>query len=148
MLSAALAAFAGIAVACAGCAARRDPAQEARVVSEINTFCRQLNALPPSSRRPERQTRWIQIRAHALERALKASAAYLPAGKDLNDAHAERRALFAEDSRRSAGGASRRAARFDRLELRIYQDELALGVRCAGIATEVRRLRNLRGASP
>ncbi len=94
----------------------------------------------------------IQARAHALQVALSRAAAYLPAGRDLNEAHAARRELYDEDARRSHAGLSRTAGienHFRRLQLRIYSDLLALGVTCRDTATEVRRLRRLlRASSP
>jgi hypothetical protein len=69
-------------------------------------------------------------------RAISRTAAYLPAARDLNEAHAARRALFAEACKRSHAGiftGSREFSdRVDRLQLRIYDDELALGLTCAG----------------
>ena len=63
------------------------------------------------------------------------TAAYLPAGKDLNEAHAARRALMAEARKRSNAGLSASSdfnKRFDRLQLRIFDDEITLGLTCAG----------------
>jgi len=138
------------ATGCGGSLPRHDPAEEARVVSEINAFCGQASTLPVSSR-TEQQVRAVQARSHALETALSRTAAYLPAGRDLNQAHAARRALFREEAKRSRAGLGRRAdfnVRFERLQLRIYDDEVALGVTCKGhIAAEARLLRHLLGES-
>lgn len=126
-------ACASLLAGCGGSTRRRDPVQEARVVAETNAFCRHLSTLPPVSRRSQQQIRTIQARAAALEKAIGKTAAYLPAGRDLNEAHAARRALFAEASKRSRAGLARPAdfnRRFDRLQLRIYDDELALGLTC------------------
>jgi hypothetical protein len=139
-----------VATGCSGSTPARDPAAEARVVSETNAFCRHPYALPAAARRPEKETLAIQHRFHVLETALSRTAAYLPAGRDFNEAKAARRALFAEDSKRSHAGFSRRGdfdLRFDRLQLRIYSDELALGLTCAGLAPEARRLARILGTS-
>ena len=120
---------------CGTAAPRADPAQEGRVVSEANAYCRKVSDLPSASRHSERQIRSIQAHLAGFARELGKTAAYLPAGKDLNEAHAARRALTAEASKRSRAGLSpspefnRRASR---LQLRIYDDELALGLTCAG----------------
>jgi hypothetical protein len=130
-----------VASGCGGSAPRRDPAEEARVVSETNAFCRHVSALPAVSRESQPQARAAQARFHALSVALSRTAAYLPAGRDLNEAHVARRALFVEASKHS--GLSRPSdfnLRVDRLEPRIYDDELALGVTCADVAVEARRI--------
>ncbi len=119
---------------CGGLAPRRDPVQEARVISEVNAYCRHVSTLPPVSRRSQQQTRTIQARLAGLQRELSKTAAYLPAGRDLNEAHAARRALYVEESRRTKAGLVTDAAalnrRFDFLQLRIYHDEMALGLSC------------------
>jgi len=113
-------------------------------VSEINAFCQQVS-------RTHQQGRTVQARFHALLTALSGTAAYLPAGGDLDQAHAARRALFVEGAKRSRAGLARRAdfnVRFDRLQLRIYDDEFALGVTCNGqTAAAARRVRHLLGES-
>src|SRR5438477_11159084 len=103
-----------------------------------------------AARRSEEETLAIQHRFHVLETALSRTAAYLPAGRDFNEAKAARRALFADDSKRSRAGLSRRGdfdLRFDRLQLRIYSDVLALVLTCAGLAPEARRLARIPGTS-
>lgn len=121
---------------CGGSAPRRDPAQEARAISEANAYCRHLSTLPPVSRRSQQQIGAIQARLASLGRAIRKTSAYLPAGRDLNEARAARRALYAEESRRTRAGLVTDSAdlnrRFDRLQLRIYDDELALGLTCNG----------------
>jgi hypothetical protein len=120
---------------CGGSSPKRDPVQEARVISEANAFCRQLSTTPQVSRGSEQRTRAIQARSAALERVISRTAAYLPAGKDLNEAHAARRALYAADARRLQAGRPLPTdveTRFRRIQLRIYDDELALGFTCAG----------------
>jgi hypothetical protein len=120
---------------CGGSAPRRDPAREARVVAETNAFCQHVSTLPPVSRRSEQQIRAIQARFAALAKAVSMTAAYLPAGRDLNKAHAERRAVYADASKRFRAGLAR-PANFDyragRIQLRIYRDELTLGLTCNG----------------
>lgn len=120
---------------CGAAALRADPAEEARVVAEANAYCLKVRTLPPASRHSAREIRVIQAHFAGLARELSQTAAYLPAGKDLNEAHAARRALTAEVSKRSRAGLAR-SAEFDRrarrLQLRIYDDELALGLTCAG----------------
>jgi hypothetical protein len=138
---------------CGGSAPTRDPAQEARVVSETNEYCRHLDSLPRASRLSQEQNSIIQARLAAYLREIAKTAAYLPAGRDLNEAHAARRALFLESSRRVKAGLGRPAdfnVRVDRLQLRIYADELALGLTCAGaVAREDRRTDDrLAKASP
>lgn len=129
---------------CGGSAPRADPAQEARLVSEVNAFCRHVSRLPAASRRSAQQTGVIQARFGAMSRALSKTAAYLPAGKGLNEAHAARRALMAEAHKRSHDGqlsASDFNKRCNRLQLRIYHDELALGLSCDGqIAARAREV--------
>ena len=117
-------------------------------MAEINTFCRQWIALPSVSRRSEQQIRAIQARSAALLRALSETAAYLPAGRDLNDAHAARRALERKGPPAGAAGRADFEMRFRRLQLRIYDDELALGVTCAGkVAREAHRTAHLLATS-
>jgi hypothetical protein len=120
--------------ACGGSAPKPDPVQEARVVAAVNGACRHELALPRPVRRSARQTNAFQARLAALSRALRKTAAYLPAGKDLDEARAARRALEAEEAKRTRAGLARPVpdVRFNRLQLRIYDDELALGVTCAG----------------
>jgi len=133
---------------CGGSAPVRDPAREARVVAEINTFCGQTMVLLSASRQVEQQRRAIQARSAALLRALSETAAYLPAGRDLNDAHAARRALERKGPPAGTAGRADFDMRFNRLQLRIYDDELALGVTCAGkIAREAHRTAHLIAAS-
>lgn len=138
MRPAALMLFLGCTQLLAGCGAsapKPDPLQEARVIAETNAFCRHMSALPPVTRRSQQQIRAAQARLAAFSRTISKTAAYLPAGKDLNEAHVARRALFAEDRRRSQAELARPAdfdLRVDRQQLRIYNDELALGLSCAG----------------
>jgi hypothetical protein len=140
-------------VGCGASAPTRDPAQEARVVAETNEYCRHLDSVPRAPRLSQEQKRIIQARLAAYLREMAKTAAYLPAGQDLNEAHAARRALFVESGRRVKAGRGRPAdfnVRFDRLQLRIYADELALGLTCAGgVAREDRRIADLLAkASP
>jgi hypothetical protein len=149
VVSAVLVALVGCATGCGNSLPRHDPAEEARVVSEINAFCRQVSTLPISGR-TEQQARAVQARGHALETALSRTAAYLPAGRDVNQAHVARRALFIENAKRSGAGLASRTdlnVRFGRLQLRIYDDELALGVTCRQVAAGARRFRHLLGES-
>lgn len=126
------------ALAFAGCGKsgpRHDPAQEARAVAELNAYCIRLSALPAASGGSAKLAAASQRRVASLLKAVERTAAYLPAGRNLQEAHAARRALFTEASRRNREGQSRPTdfdARFDRLQLRIYRDELALGLTCAG----------------
>jgi hypothetical protein len=111
--------LAGIACAsllggCGGSGPARDPAQEARVVSEINASC-------------------TKARLQKLLFELRSTAAYLPAGRDFNEARAVRSALLREHSKRSSDF----NRRFDRLQLRIYRDMLSLGITCAGLHEEI-----------
>src|ERR1700688_3146175 len=125
---------------CGEAAPRADPVKEARVVSEANAFCKRT--LQSGSRRSEQQVTSAQTRIAAILSTLSKSAAYLPAGRDLNEAHVARRALMAKESERSRAGLSRSPdfkKRFHPLQLRIFDDELALGLTCAG---EVARARN------
>jgi hypothetical protein len=119
-------------IGCGSTTPLRDPAQEARVVAEINALCRQWQALPVASRRSKQQIRATQEGLGALQRVLGKTAAYLPAGKDLNEAHAARHALLAEQNRHSTGEWSGPNTRFEKVQLRIYHDEIALGVTCGG----------------
>lgn len=121
---------------CGESAPRRDPVQEARVISEANAYCRHVSTLPPVSRRSQQQIRAVQARLADLQSVISKAAAYLPAGRDLNEAHAARRALYVENQRRTKAGLVTDPAalnrRFDLLQLRIYDDELALGLTCNG----------------
>jgi hypothetical protein len=121
---------------CGGSAPNSDPVQEAWVISEANAYCRHVSTLPPISRRSQQQIRTIQARFASLGRAIRKTAAYLPAGRNLNEARAARRALYAEESRRTKAGLVTDSTdfnrRFNRLQLRIYDDELALGLTCNG----------------
>ena len=81
-----------VATGCGGSTPARDPAAEARVVSETNAFCRHVYALPAAARRSEEETLAIQHRFHGLETALSRTAAYLAAGRDFNEAKSARRA--------------------------------------------------------
>jgi hypothetical protein len=121
---------------CGGSAPRADPVQERRVISEVNAFCQREKALPPVYRRSQQQIRAVQARFAALMRAVRERAAYLPAGKDLNEAQAAGRALSAEARKPKqagpAGSSKDFVKRFDRLLLRTFHDELALGLTCAG----------------
>lgn len=82
--------------------------------------------------------RKAQHRLATLTKALSAAAAYLPAGASLNEAHAERRALYAETSKLSklgtfVSGQPDYLERFYRLQVQIYDDYKALGLtRCLG----------------
>jgi hypothetical protein len=126
---------------CGGATSLRDPAQEARVVSEINALCRQWQALPVASRRTKQQVTATQEGLGALQRALSKAAAYLPAGKDLNEAHAARHALLTEQHKHSTGELSGPNTRFEKVQLRIYHDEIALGVTCDGqVASAARQM--------
>lgn len=120
--------------ACGGSVPKPDPAQEARVVAEVNSVCQHELVLSRAVRRSERQTRVFQARLGALSSALRKTAAYLPAGKDLNEARAARHALEVEEAKRARVGLKQPVpdVPFNRLQLRIYDDELALGVTCAG----------------
>jgi hypothetical protein len=130
---------------CGGSTPKRDPVQEARVVAEANAFCRHLGTSPQVFRRSEQRVATIQARFAALEKTIGKTAAYLPAGRDLNEAHAARRALEAERSRPTKAGLVTAPAaferRFDRLQLRIYDDELALGLTCDGEIARAARAR-------
>ncbi len=106
--------------------------QEARVVAETNALCRRSAAPPPAARRSKQQVRATQEAFGALSRALSRAAAYLPAGKDLNEARRARHALFAEESRHATGEPAGPDLRFEKLQLRIYRDEIALGLICDG----------------
>jgi hypothetical protein len=117
---------------CGGSAVPRDPVQEARVVAETNALCRRSAALPPAARRSKQQMRATQETFGALSRALGKAAAYLPAGKDLNETRRARHALFAEESRHATGEPTGPDLRFEKLQLRIYRDEIALGLTCDG----------------
>lgn len=117
---------------CGGSAVLRDPVQEARVVAETNALCRRSAALPPAARRSKQQIRATQEAFGALSRALSKTAAYLPAGKDLNETRRARHALFAEESRQATGEPTGPDVRFEMLQLRIYRDEIALGLTCDG----------------
>jgi hypothetical protein len=68
--------------------------------------------------------------------ALSLAAAYLPAGRALNEAHAERRVLTAEMLKASWSYSGERAdliARFYRLKVQIREDLKGLGLgRCLG----------------
>jgi hypothetical protein len=127
-------ACASVLAGCGGSAPRADPTQEARVISEANAFCQHVSTLPPVTRRSQQQIRSIQARFAALTRAISDTAAYLPAGKDLNEAHAARRALMTEARQHSHNGLSPSDfnTRVNRLQLRIFNDELALGLTCDG----------------
>lgn len=113
---------------CGGSGPRKDPAAEERFISEANAFCYHIRTLPRLSSQQH-------ARVAALVKEIDTASEYLPAGKDLSKAHAARRELFAEASKRAKAGLARSAdfdARFDRLQLRIYRDELTLGFSCAG----------------
>jgi hypothetical protein len=139
---------------CGGSKPRADPVREVRVISEANAFCRHVSALPPVSRRSQQQIMSIQARFAAFAREISKTAAYLPAGKDLNEAHAARRVLMSGAGKRSPAELALLVSpafnkRVDRLQLRIYDDELALGLKCAGrIAAEAREMAHVIAASP
>jgi len=89
---------------CGGSPPTADPVQEARVISEANSFCQHVSTLPPVSRRSQQQIRSIQAHFAALARAISKTAAYLSAGRDLNEAHAARRTLMSGAIKRSLAG--------------------------------------------
>jgi hypothetical protein len=79
----------------AGCGSSKpkpDPVREKRLVAEANALC-------ISIRHSVHEPRTQQVQAHrlaAVEVALRAAAAYLPAGRSLDEAHAKRVALRRE----------------------------------------------------
>jgi hypothetical protein len=117
-----------ILASCGGSGPRKDPAAEARFISEANALCRHIRTLPRLSSQQHARLAAILAEIHT-------ASDYLPAGKELSEAHAARRELFADASKRAKAGLVRSAdfdAQFDRLQLRIYRDELTLGLSCAG----------------
>jgi hypothetical protein len=85
---------------------------------------------------PAREQEHGQARMATISKALKQAAAYLPAGRAILEAEAERRALEAEIFRPSANNRHRQVghetkaqnARFRRLQLQIYDANKALGM--------------------
>ena len=120
---------------CGSSTPKPDPARVARLVAEANALCGSLPRAGPYTSREQKVAQRIQPILNALGRA----AAYLPAGRALNEAHAKRRALYAEVSKlkRSGGGFVSGSpdfiGRFYRLQVQIYDDYKALGLgRCLG----------------
>ena len=119
-------------LAVAGCGSstpKPDPAREARLVAELKALCR------ARAHRSEREVEHGQGEGQAqfatVERALKRAAAYLPAGRALNEADAKRRALEDELSGHGHPGRSSQPAfieRFWRIELQVYESVKALGL--------------------
>jgi hypothetical protein len=130
-------AAAALLAGCGAAAPKPDPAREVRVVGEVNALCRQLSAPARGANRSPQLTRRTQsIRARIADdlTEIGKTAVYLPAGRDLAEAHAARHKLEVEESKRAQTGFKRGMpdVRFDRLQLRIYRDELALGITCSG----------------
>lgn len=128
-----LACFASL-VGCGGSSPARDPAREARVVADLNAYCRQLRTFSPAA--SAQQVEALSARGKTLQQEVLSASAYLPAGRDLG------KALAASDSLRSElrkGTSKLRAEGVDvlerayRLRLRIYDDTRALGIRCPGL---------------
>lgn len=106
---------------CGGSAPKPDPTRLARLVAEANSLCRGDRSL---------------VR-HARLEAIEKAAEYLPAGKKIKEAHAERRALEAKRRilRTSGGVVTGTVAgspdfvdRFYRLQTQIYDSLKALGL--------------------
>jgi hypothetical protein len=127
-------AVAALLAGCGAAAPKPDPAREVRVVDEVNALCRQLSAPARGANRSPQLTQSIRAQIADDLTEIGKTAVYLPAGRDLEDAHAARHKLEVEESKRAQTGLKRGTpdVRFDRLQLRIYRDELALGITCAG----------------
>ncbi len=109
---------AAVAGGCGSSSPKPDPTTVHRLVAELNSLCRS-KASGDST----------QARLAQLGKALEHAAAYLPAGRALDDAIKERRALEHEIFRPSASDPHLRIAhetqaendRFRRIELKIYK---------------------------
>jgi hypothetical protein len=123
----------GVLVVLSGCGfstPKPDPAREARLVAETNAVCRSIvhRAHPAQTQQLE-----TQHRLAVLVKALGQAAAYLPAGRWLNEARAKRRVLYAEVQRLSGSGRLAPEGpevfeRFYRLRVQIYEADKALGL--------------------
>jgi hypothetical protein len=120
--------LAGVTLALGGCgasASRGDPALEARLVAEANSLCRSMTDrvgyVPPRGR-PRLATLVAEIREAAV---------YLPAGRDLNEVYAKRKALAAElhklDSSDYSAGEDILERSYHQ-QMQIHDDEKALGL--------------------
>jgi hypothetical protein len=118
---------------CGSSAPKPDPARVARVVAETNAACSSILHRSHPSTTQQLET---QHRLAVLVKTLSQAAAYLPAGRSLNEAHAKRRALEIETSKAGKSGVfvtskPKVIERFHRLEAQIHNDYKALGVtRC------------------
>ncbi len=123
--------FAVVAVVsgCGSSTPERDPATVARLVAEGNALCESVahRANPSRAAREQEAVPGVQRTINALMKF----AAYLPAGRDLIEAHAQRRAVTAEMLKMENHYLAVQPdvlERFHRLQLRIYDDVKALGL--------------------
>jgi hypothetical protein len=107
-----------------------DRAKVGRLVAEANALCGSLAHRASPLRTREREA--VARRVQRISNALGPAAAYLPAGRTLNEAHAKRRALYAELHRAGRGGnfpeAFELIERFYRLRVQVYGALKALGL--------------------
>jgi hypothetical protein len=113
---------------------RPDPARVAQLVAETKTLCSSIAHRAHPSPTQQHET---QHRLAALTKALSHAAAYLPAGRSLNEAHAKRRALEAEVSKLTKLGAFL-SGRTDYIVERFY--------RCSCRSSTTTRRSDSRGA--
>ena len=114
---------------CGATAPRRDPATVARLIAEAHAICGSL-----AFRSDELAKHSLGAAGQHLQRIvneLGPAAAYLPAGRALNEAHAKRRALTSEmDKASNAYNAHMMTAldaRFRRVQAQIHDDLRSLG---------------------
>lgn len=122
---------------CASSARKPDRAREARVVAELNGFCRSLSSrVHPYATLNEKA---VQARLAGLEQDLRRADGYLPAGRSLNEATAKRRALIRREAERSkslegsgdflsTSPGPALVAQGYRLQVQIFDDKKALGL--------------------
>jgi hypothetical protein len=117
---------------CGSSTSKPDPARVARLVAEANTLCGSLPHQTIIGLTPKVAV--VRDRLAAISKSLGQAAAYLPAGRALNEASARRRALTAEMHKPLTGsggflsGAPELIERLYRLQVQIHDDEKALGL--------------------
>jgi hypothetical protein len=110
---------------CGSSTPKPDPARVARLVAEANALCgslphRAIIAVTP-------KVAAVRDRLTAISKSLREAAAYLPAGKELNESHAKQEALMAE-ARNPASAQPDLLEQLYRVRLTSYDDLKALGL--------------------
>jgi hypothetical protein len=120
---------------CGSSTAQPDPTRVAQLVAEARALCSRSALRADRVATPALEA--LGAHLQRIENALEKAAAYLPAGRALNEAHAERRIVTAElvrasDTRHLEHGPPRSIAEhFYRLQVQIREDLTALGLgRC------------------